>query len=102
VYSSAGALVKSLRSGTVAGSTYRFAWDGKTDNGAPLPPGTYMCILTDRSGMRMSKNLVFLIEVTEQAELITEIPLSRGSGPHSSCAINDFRGKSHARPAKNQ
>jgi len=60
IYSSAGALVKSLRSGTVTGSTYRFAWDGKTDNGAALPPGTYTCILTDRSGLRMSKNLVFL------------------------------------------
>ncbi len=43
VYDAAGRVVRKIYSGDPAGTTLRFAWDGRTETGEPAGAGIYLC-----------------------------------------------------------
>jgi flagellar hook assembly protein FlgD len=57
VHDSAGRLVRSLLSGTIAAGPHRIAWDGRNDHGDRVAPGIYFTQLIAGS-MREGRKLV--------------------------------------------
>jgi fibronectin type 3 domain-containing protein len=48
IHNAIGQVVRQLYNGLKPGGTHRATWDGRGDNGALLPSGTYLCILEVR------------------------------------------------------
>jgi hypothetical protein len=53
-----GRLVRTLADGVIAPGRHELAFDGRADDGSPLPAGLYFVRAADSSGSTVTKRLI--------------------------------------------